>query len=132
MAVYYFSKIIYWMFHPWTSHKFQKQLPLKLRLDFEASQYLFKSQPSNKLSCICCNNCTIGLKVSCVCMNLKRTFYNQFVGILEERMGHYNFDNMKHHFFNVMIFSTIIRWNRMTLTICVWFHDDANNKWNGK
>ena len=28
------------MFHPWTSHKFQKQLPLKLRLDFEASQYL--------------------------------------------------------------------------------------------
>lgn len=28
------------MFHPWKSHKFQNQLPLKLRLDFEASQYL--------------------------------------------------------------------------------------------
>ena len=40
----FYSKIKFygwlWMFHPWTSQKFQKQLPLKLRLDFEASQYL--------------------------------------------------------------------------------------------
>ena len=40
MVVLLLKKSIYWIFYPWTSHNFHKQLSLKLRLDFEASQYL--------------------------------------------------------------------------------------------